>query len=41
MSPLGFAVFVLAAFLVPVPLLAWLDRPRRAAPRRDRAEPEA
>jgi hypothetical protein len=36
MSPAAFAVFVLLGFLVPVPLLAWLDRPRpvrAAAPR--------
>jgi hypothetical protein len=24
------AIFVLAAFLVPVPVLAWLDRPKPA-----------
>lgn len=29
MTAAGFAVFVFAAFLIPVPLLAWLDRPRR------------
>lgn len=29
MSPLGFALFALVAFLLPVPLLSWLDRPRR------------
>jgi hypothetical protein len=28
MSPSGFAVFVLIAFLLPVPILSWLDRPR-------------
>jgi hypothetical protein len=30
MSASGFAVFCLIAFLLPVPLLAWLDRPRPA-----------
>jgi hypothetical protein len=29
MTPVGLAVFVFLAFLVPVPILAWLDRPRR------------
>jgi hypothetical protein len=29
MTPVGLAVFVVLAFLVPVPILAWLDRPRR------------
>jgi len=29
MSSAGLAVFVLAAFLIPVPILTWLDRPRR------------
>lgn len=28
MTSTGFAVFVLVAFLLPVPVLAWLDRPR-------------
>lgn len=27
MSVAGLAVFVLVAFVVPVPILAWLDRP--------------
>jgi hypothetical protein len=31
MSTTGFAIFCLVGFLVPVPLLAWLDRPRRPA----------
>lgn len=30
MSVSGFAIFVVAAFAVPVPLLAWLDRPRKS-----------
>jgi hypothetical protein len=29
MTPTGFAFFCLAGFLLPVPILAWLDRPRR------------
>jgi hypothetical protein len=29
MSETQLAVFVLVAFLLPVPLLAWLDGPRR------------
>jgi hypothetical protein len=29
MSPLVFAIMCLASFLAPVPLLAWLDRPRK------------
>ena len=29
MTPTGLAVFVLISFLIPVPILAWLDRPRR------------
>jgi hypothetical protein len=28
MSPNGLAIFVFFAFLVPVPLVAWLDRAR-------------
>jgi hypothetical protein len=28
MTVTGFAVFCLVGFLLPVPLLAWLDRPR-------------
>jgi hypothetical protein len=28
MSPAGFAIFCLVGFLLPVPILAWLDRPR-------------
>ena len=30
MTPVGFAIFCLVGFLLPVPILAWLDRPRRA-----------
>jgi hypothetical protein len=30
MSPTMFGLMVLMSFVVPVPLLAWLDRPRRA-----------
>ena len=29
MSPMGLGIFVFFAFLVPVPLLHWLDLPRR------------
>jgi hypothetical protein len=29
MSPVMFGVMVLVSFLAPVPLIAWLDRPRR------------
>jgi hypothetical protein len=29
MSSTGFALFTLVAFALPIPLLAWLDRPRR------------
>ena len=29
MSESGLAIFVVLAFLIPVPLLSWLDRPRR------------
>jgi hypothetical protein len=29
MSAVGFGLFCLIGFLLPVPLLAWLDRPRR------------
>ncbi|MGE5175747.1 MAG: hypothetical protein ACM3JJ_05165 [Hyphomicrobiales bacterium] len=29
MTPHGFAIFCLVGFVVPVPILAWLDRPRR------------
>jgi hypothetical protein len=28
MSSLAFGILVLVSFVVPVPLLAWLDRPR-------------
>lgn len=28
MTSTGLALFVLLAFVVPVPILAWLDRPR-------------
>ncbi len=30
MTPIGFAIFCLFGFLAPVPLLAWLDRPKKA-----------
>ena len=30
MTPAGFAIFCLIGFLLPVPILAWLDRPRAA-----------
>jgi hypothetical protein len=29
MTPVGFAVFALVGFLLPVPILAWFDRPKR------------
>jgi len=29
MTITGLAIFVFLAFLVPVPILSWLDRPRR------------
>lgn len=29
MTPTGLGIFVFLAFLVPVPILHWLDRPRR------------
>ena len=29
MSPVAFGIMVLLSFVVPVPLLAWLDRPRK------------
>ncbi len=28
MTATGFAIFALVGFLVPIPILAWLDRPR-------------
>jgi hypothetical protein len=31
MSVTGFAAFVFVLFIVPVPILAWLDRPKRGA----------
>lgn len=34
MHPLKFALLVLLSFAAPVPLLAWLDRPRRSLERR-------
>jgi hypothetical protein len=27
-TPVGFALFALVGFVIPVPLLAWLDRPK-------------
>lgn len=33
MTPSGLAVLVFLSFLVPVPVLAWLDRPRPPGPR--------
>jgi hypothetical protein len=30
MSPSVFGILVLVSFVLPVPLLAWLDRPRKA-----------
>ena len=30
MTATSFALFVLLGFVVPVPLLAWLDRPRKS-----------
>lgn len=35
MSPLGLAVFVFVAFLVPVPLIHWLDSTGRDEPDRE------
>ncbi len=29
MTSSGFAIFALLGFLVPVPIIAWLDRPRK------------
>ncbi len=29
MSSTGLAIFVLVAFLIPIPVFTWLDRPRR------------
>jgi hypothetical protein len=29
MSPLVFGLMVLVSFVAPVPLIAWLDRPRK------------
>jgi hypothetical protein len=29
MSPAAFGILILFSFAVPVPLLAWLDRPRK------------
>jgi hypothetical protein len=31
MTPFALAIFVLISFLLPVPILAWFDRPRSAA----------
>jgi hypothetical protein len=31
MSATAFGILVLVSFVVPVPLLAWLDRPRKEA----------
>ena len=41
MSASGFAIFCMIGFLVPVPILAWLDRPRggRAAVAKREDEP--
>jgi hypothetical protein len=36
MNTAGLALFVFVAFLVPVPILDWLDRPRRGSARGDR-----
>jgi hypothetical protein len=33
MTEAGLAVFVLIGFVVPVPILAWLDRPAAGRPR--------
>jgi hypothetical protein len=35
MTASGFGLFCLLGFLIPVPLLAWLDRPRRDARKQD------
>jgi hypothetical protein len=32
MTTTGFAVFVFLSFLIPVPVIHWLDRPRRVPP---------
>ena len=32
MSTNGFAIFCFFGFLIPVPVLAWLDRPRKPKP---------
>ncbi len=31
MTETGFAILALVSFLLPVPILAWLDRPRRGS----------
>lgn len=33
MSSFGFGVFVFVAFVLPIPLLVWVDRPRRNSER--------
>lgn len=35
MSTVGLAIFVFLGFLVPVPVLVWLDRPRDRRPEAD------
>ncbi len=29
MTDVGFAIFALVSFLIPIPILSWLDRPRK------------
>ncbi len=29
MTDMGFAIFALVSFLIPIPILGWLDRPRK------------
>ncbi len=29
MTDMGFAIFALVSFLIPIPILSWLDRPRK------------
>jgi hypothetical protein len=39
MTPHGFAIFCLVGFLLPVPILAWLDRSKRRRGAETRREP--
>jgi len=40
MNPTGFAIFCFFGFLVPVPILSWLNRPKVSRPKEEASRDE-